>query len=64
MPKDGLLWVHNILLHIEKEQLWKELRTHPRRSRGLEQENTLGRRSLHLDALAVAERMPGATSLH
>jgi len=25
MPEDGLLWVHNVLLHIEKEQLWNEL---------------------------------------
>ena len=25
MPEDGLLWVHNVLLRIEKEQLWNEL---------------------------------------
>ena len=27
MPEDCLLWVHKVLLHIEKDQLWKELST-------------------------------------
>ncbi|MEI8122061.1 MAG: hypothetical protein WCI20_08400 [bacterium] len=25
LPEDGLLWVHKVLLHLEKDELWKEL---------------------------------------
>ena len=27
MPEADLLWVHQVLLHLEKEQLWQELST-------------------------------------
>ena len=25
MPEDDLIWLHEVLLHVEKERLWKEL---------------------------------------